>query len=80
MDRCDKHRKDLIATCNWCGKKACEFCIARQEGKKAYCEKCIPLLGNIRREPRPHMVQPPPPHTGRKFVLQDGYLVIDGGR
>ncbi len=85
LNTCDKHKKDFLGACNWCGKKSCEFCIQRTEGKKIYCEKCVPLIGSIRREPRPIMAPPvgvpsgPAPAKGRKFVLQDGYLVIDGG-
>lgn len=78
MNTCDKHRKDHVGSCMWCGKKVCEFCIAKIEGKKLYCAKCQPVLGGIRRDPIPRIGPRLLPAQGRKYVLQDGYLVMDG--
>ncbi len=49
MDKCIKHNKELVSGCMWCGKRLCDFCIARKEGLKAYCEKCAQQLGPPRR-------------------------------
>ncbi|MEM3154718.1 MAG: hypothetical protein QW165_04100 [Candidatus Woesearchaeota archaeon] len=64
----------------WCGRRLCEFCIAKREGIKLYCDKCSVQLGGIRRERLPRLdVQPRPPATGRRFVLRNGYLEQEGG-
>ena len=49
IDRCVSHRKDLVGDCIWCGKKLCELCIARKEGRKLYCQLCSAQLGPPRR-------------------------------
>jgi hypothetical protein len=80
MIRCDKHRKEHIGGCMWCGKRLCELCIARREGSKLYCDKCAVQLGGIRREHLPPIsTEPSPPATGRRFVLKNGYLEMQGG-
>ena len=63
----------------WCGKKLCEFCVAKRERAKVYCEKCAVSLGGVRRDPLPRVGVMPLPHTGRKFRFEEGYLVIEGG-
>jgi len=73
MIKCDKHRKDHIGGCMWCGKKLCEFCIAKRDGVKLYCDKCVGALGGIRREHLPP-VHEPLPSAGRRFVLRNGFL------
>jgi len=79
MIKCDKHRKDLVGGCMWCGRRLCEFCIARREGSKLYCDKCAVQLGGIRREHLPTIEeQPRPPAAGRRFVLKNGYLEMEG--
>jgi hypothetical protein len=70
----------------WCGKKLCELCIARQEGRKFYCENCAVHLSPYKREklpvpaPRqiaPLPVQPEAPAVKRRFVLgKDGYFEL----
>jgi hypothetical protein len=71
----------------WCGKKLCEHCIAKQEGKKYYCENCAVRLVQYKREPLP---KPAPreaitaqitaqtqPAVKRRFVLgKDGYFEL----
>ncbi len=80
MIRCDKHRKDHVGGCMWCGRKLCEFCIAKRDGKKFYCDKCCGTLGGIRRERLPQVAQRQPlSPTGKRFKLKNGYLVMDGG-
>ncbi|GEM_PF-2015498 len=79
MIKCDKHRKDHIGGCMWCGKKLCELCVAKREGVKLYCDKCVNLLGNIRRESLPQVGSQPLPVSGRRFVMRNGYLEMDGG-
>ena len=49
MEKCHKHSKELIGGCMWCGKRMCEYCIARKEGLKIYCEVCAQNLGPPRR-------------------------------
>lgn len=81
MLRCDKHRKDFIGACMWCGKKVCEYCIAKQEGAKAYCEKCTALLEGMQRAtiPKVEPIKQPTLKKGQKLVFEDGYLVLYGG-
>jgi len=86
--RCTKHRKDFMGPCNWCGAKLCELCIAKQEGRKYYCEHCAVSLVPYKREslptvravPRPVTtvpVQPEMPAVKRRFVLsKDGYFEL----
>ena len=67
-EKCIKHGKELIGGCMWCGKHLCEFCIARKEGLKLYCENCAQSLGPPRRtipkvEPKP---LPPPSLPAQK--------------
>ncbi|MBI4145350.1 hypothetical protein HY493_04055 [Candidatus Woesearchaeota archaeon] len=62
MEKCHKHNKEHVGGCMWCGKRLCEFCVARKEGLKLYCEICAQQLGPPRRtipkaEPKP---LPPP--------------------
>jgi hypothetical protein len=79
MIKCDKHKKDHVGGCMWCGKRVCEFCIAKREGSKLYCEKCAINLGGIRRERLPQMsAEPSPPAGGKRFVLKNGYLEMEG--
>ncbi len=40
MEKCFKHRKDVVGSCMWCGKRMCQQCVAFQQGKKIYCEEC----------------------------------------
>ncbi len=37
---CSKHNKDTIGTCQWCGKVLCPKCVAKKDGRKAYCANC----------------------------------------
>jgi hypothetical protein len=76
--KCDKHRKDHVGGCMWCGKRLCEFCVAKREGVKLYCDKCIDLLCGVRRDPLPNVGRQPLPSAGRRFVIKNGYLEMDG--
>lgn len=79
MIKCDKHKKDHVGGCMWCGRRLCEFCIAKRDGGKFYCEKCAVQLGGIRRERLPQIEERSnPPATGRRFVLKNGYLEMEG--
>jgi hypothetical protein len=49
VEKCLKHSKELVGGCMWCGKRLCEFCVARKEGLKLYCEICAQQLGPPRR-------------------------------
>ncbi len=77
--KCDKHRKDHFAGCMWCGKRLCEFCIAKRDGNKFYCEKCAVNLGSIRRVHLPPS-RPSLPVAGRRFVMKNGFLELEGGK
>ena len=88
--RCTEHRREFQGPCNWCGKKLCEMCVAKQEGRKFYCEHCAVSLVPYEREKLP--VRPPlarplvttpsqaPQATTvvkRRFVLgKDGYFEL----
>jgi hypothetical protein len=85
--RCTTHRKDFDGACNWCGKKLCELCIAKQEGRKIYCEACAVSLVPFKREKLPavQVTQKPiieaqtaeTPEVKRRFVLgKDGYFEL----
>lgn len=86
--RCTQHRKDFQGACNWCGSKLCELCIAKQEGRKVYCETCAVRLVPFVREKlppprpiaRPMTVTTPAPQAEvvkRRFVLgKDGYFEL----
>ena len=77
--KCDKHRKDHVGGCMWCGRRLCEYCIAKRDGVKFYCDKCSINLGGIRRESLPQIsVEPRAPVTGKRFVLKNGYLEMEG--
>lgn len=80
MTKCDRHRKEQVGGCMWCGKRLCELCIVKREGVKIYCEKCVVSLGGVRRERLPQMGIPRPPSDGRRFVMKNGFLEIDGGK
>jgi len=72
--RCDRHRKDFVGRCMWCGKQLCNLCVARRDGNKLYCDKCRGVLGSVRRTQLPKQTS----SSGRRFVMRDGYLVIEG--
>jgi len=90
--RCTQHRKEFQGACNWCGSKLCELCVAKQEGKKVYCETCAVRLVPFVREKLPaprQMTRPmtattaPAPQAAesgavkRRFVLgKDGYFEL----
>jgi len=76
--KCEKHRKEQIGGCMWCGKRLCELCVAKREGSKFYCEKCLVSLGAVRRENLPQFGVPRPPSSGRRFVLKNGFLELRG--
>ncbi len=89
MTRCTTHRKDFHGGCMWCGKKLCVLCIAKQEGRKFYCEHCAVSLVPYKREPLPvgqpvkRTLSPTPvpqqeqPAVKRRFMLgKDGYYEL----
>jgi hypothetical protein len=87
--RCNTHRKEFEGACNWCGKKLCPMCIAKQEGRKFYCEACAVALVPFKREKlpaveftrKPVIAEEQPqvmePEVKRRFVLgKDGYFEL----
>lgn len=42
--RCPKHKKETVGLCFWCGQQLCPLCIAKEDGRKIYCEKCVKEL------------------------------------
>jgi hypothetical protein len=84
--RCTEHKREFNCPCNWCGKKLCEMCIAKQEGKKYYCEHCAVSLVPYKIERRPVMAAPKmeapvqqqqPQAVKRRFVMgKDGYFEL----
>ena len=80
MEKCLKHNKELVGGCMWCGKRLCQFCIARKENTKLYCEQCATQLGPSHRtipkvEPKP--LPPPslPAQAEKRGKLdKDGYF------
>ncbi len=81
--RCTQHKKDFLGDCMWCGKRLCEFCIVKKEGRKFYCENCVVHLIQYKREgiPRskPKLVAEvqPQPEVKKRFVLsKDGYFEL----
>jgi len=75
--RCEKHKKDHVGGCQWCGKRVSEFCVAKQEGKKLYCEKCASMLGDIQKPILPKVGREPLPAQGRRYAMKNGYLVME---
>ena len=59
-ERCLKHRKDLVAVCNWCGARLCNLCIVHRDGRKVYCDKCSQKLGPLQSAPRVTTTAAPP--------------------
>lgn len=45
--RCERHNKDVVTNCQWCGKDLCKLCIAKTNGKKAYCVSCSQRVGDM---------------------------------
>lgn len=87
--RCTTHKREYDGACNWCGKKLCELCIAKQEGRKFYCEHCAVALVPFKREKLPTveitrkpLIEAAPkeaeaPEVKRRFVLgKDGYFEL----
>ncbi len=86
--RCTTHKREFDGACNWCGKKLCELCIAKQEGRKFYCEHCAVSLVPFKRErlPAVEITRKPlveaqqteqAPEVKRRFVLgKDGYFEL----
>ncbi|RMD57499.1 hypothetical protein D6825_03855 [Candidatus Woesearchaeota archaeon] len=77
--KCSSHRKEHIGACNWCGVKMCQECISKKEGRKYYCFKCHSTLGRYSRERMPRRTTSAP-ISGRRYQLQDGYLVLEGDK
>ncbi len=48
--KCPQHRRDITATCVWCGKRLCPECVGKQDGKKLYCDKCVVSLAPFKPE------------------------------
>jgi hypothetical protein len=75
---------EFLGDCIWCGKKLCEYCIARQEGRKYYCENCAIRLVPFKRErlPQPAKQQKtteqiPVPEAKPRFMLDnEGYFEL----
>ncbi|PIN75862.1 hypothetical protein COV18_01635 [Candidatus Woesearchaeota archaeon CG10_big_fil_rev_8_21_14_0_10_37_12] len=76
IEKCDRHRKERIGGCTWCGKRVCELCIVKQEGKKVYCAKCSGVLSGISPMRVPLAAPRPAPPQGRRYMIHDGYLVL----
>ncbi len=38
--KCQKHNKEVIGNCTWCGRQMCPKCIKITDGGKKYCETC----------------------------------------
>ncbi len=78
--KCEKHKKDHVGGCQWCGKRICQYCVARADGKKLFCEKCTGILSPLTREHMPVLKEAPQVVSGErpKFIMKDGYLVVEG--
>ncbi|MCX8147219.1 MAG: hypothetical protein N3D84_02005 [Candidatus Woesearchaeota archaeon] len=44
--KCEKHGKDIIGTCQWCGRPLCKFDVGKKMGKKMFCSQCSIELGS----------------------------------
>ena len=82
MMRCDRHKKEYLGGCMWCGKRLCELCVSKRDGSKIYCEKCVISLGGVARESLPLAERSDEviPSGGRRFVFKKGYLELQGGQ
>ena len=45
--KCQKHEKQSIGTCQWCGKLLCRECVGKSMGKKLFCRECSGGIGDI---------------------------------
>lgn len=43
--KCQKHQKQSVGTCQWCGKLLCKECIGKTNAKKMYCKECSVQIG-----------------------------------
>jgi len=41
MDKCEKHKKNIVGKCQWCGVNVCDLCIGKKVGEKRFfCYDC----------------------------------------
>lgn len=83
---CWEHSKEFVGNCTWCGKPLCVVCIAKEDGKKIYCRKCLSSLEEIKpfenSKPLVREIgeEPLPRKTIRKispdaYELDNGYIL-----
>ena len=75
--KCEKHRKDFLSNCFWCGKKVCDLCILKSDRKKVYCEQCAPRVHNLGHSQLP-IENRALPSKGRRFILENNHLILKG--
>lgn len=74
--KCLRHSKEAEYQCQWCGKKICELCIGKTDGKKVYCHDCYNKIGHIRRDKLPQQAKKEEPKEKKLPRTEDGYLVL----
>ncbi|MBI4450468.1 hypothetical protein HY642_00705 [Candidatus Woesearchaeota archaeon] len=73
--RCVQHKRDFEGDCMWCGKKLCQFCIARTEGKKLYCGACATGLSRFPRQSVPKAGnRAVAEEKKQRLIVKDGYV------
>ncbi|MBU0536135.1 MAG: hypothetical protein KKE20_04165, partial [Nanoarchaeota archaeon] len=43
---CAEHGKEIVGSCQWCGKQMCKLDIGKAMGKKIFCKQCSGNLGS----------------------------------
>ncbi|MFC1753434.1 hypothetical protein ACFL96_08580 [Thermoproteota archaeon] len=43
---CEEHSKQIVGSCQWCGKQVCKLDIGKAMGKKVFCKQCSDDLGS----------------------------------
>jgi hypothetical protein len=73
---CWEHNKEFVGNCTWCGKQLCTICIAKEDGKKIYCRKCLGSLSQVKpfEKPRPLVreVEDTAPNRPQRVVRKTG--------
>jgi len=45
--KCQRHNKETIGVCTWCGRELCRLCISKTDGSKKYCSHCVNEIGDL---------------------------------
>ncbi len=43
---CKEHNRQVVGSCQWCGRQICKLDIGKSMGKKVFCRECSEELGS----------------------------------